>query len=314
MAQIFVNPLEDSGFKILFRKKRNMVRLLEAILDRKIDDLEYIDTEQLGVTIDENKSRFDLAVRFSDGSDCVVEMQRACLQYFNYRAVFYASHLVQRQANAEHDRQFQHLKSQNRNPFWNYRFSPVYFVGILENGWGEIDNLPGALVEYYRLKEVSSGKDMKVDYNFIFLRLDRFSKSEQECETILDKFAYSLKNMGKEEFIPASFSEDSLKELYNDALIANLSADLAHELILSGIMTTENDWLVAISEAEERAIARGIEKGLEQGLEQGLERGLEQGLERGKVEIMSIARKMKERGMCMEDICAITGLTEEQFK
>ena len=40
MAQVFLNPLEDSGFKILFRKKRNMVGLLETILDRKIYDLE----------------------------------------------------------------------------------------------------------------------------------------------------------------------------------------------------------------------------------------------------------------------------------
>ena len=54
-----------------------MIGLLEVILDRKIKDLDYINTERLGLTIDEAKARFDLAVRFADGSTCVVEMQRA---------------------------------------------------------------------------------------------------------------------------------------------------------------------------------------------------------------------------------------------
>jgi len=196
MAQVFVNPLKDIGFKILFRKKRNMVAFLETILERKIDNLEYIDTEQLGVAIDENKARFDLAVKFADGTTCVIEMQRACLQYFNYRAVFYASHLVQRQANEEHERQFELLKMIHERQHWNYYFCPVYFIGILENGWGDSKKTEGPILEHFRLKETSTGADMNVDYNFVFLRLDRFAKHELECITPLDQFAYSLKNMG----------------------------------------------------------------------------------------------------------------------
>jgi len=319
MAQMFVNPLEDSGFKILFRKKRNMVGFLETVLERKIDDLEYIDTEQLGVTIDENKARFDLAVKFADGTTCVVEMQRACLQYFNYRAVFYASHLVQRQATEEHDRQFESSRKNRERPCWNYYFCPVYFVGILENGWGDFKTDEGPVLERFRLKEISTGTDMNVDYNFVFLRLDRFAKAEQDCVTPLDQFAYSLKNMGKEELIPDTFRNETMMNLYDDALIANLTPDIAHELIRSGIMTTENDWLVAIKEARERAIKEGLKEGREEGREEGLKEGRKKGREEGREEgrkegIKSVVTNMKSAGMSMEQIASLTGMTIEAIE
>ena len=268
MAQVFLNPLEDVGFKIIFRKKRNMLGFLEMILERKIDDLEYIDTEQIGITIDETNSRFDLAVKFADGGTCVVEMQRACLAYFNYRAVFYASHLVQRQATQEHDRQFAELKGRGKSPFWNYRFCPVYFIGVLENGWGNGCGSAGPLVEHFRLRETRSGEDMNVDYNFLFLRLDRFDKKEEECESLLEQFAYTLKNMGKNTAKPESFSDELLMNIYDDAFLANLPSETAHEILLAQTMTTENDWLVAINEAEERAIAKGLQEGIQQGIQQ----------------------------------------------
>jgi len=323
MAQVYINPLEDSGFKILFRKKRSMIGFLETVLEREIENLEYIDTEQLGVTIDENKARFDLAVKFADGTTCVVEMQRACLQYFNYRAVFYASHLVQRQATDEHERQFETLKKNRERPYWNYYFCPVYFIGILENGWGDFKANEGPILEHFRLKELSTGSDMNVDYNFVFLRLDRFDKKESECVSPLDQFAYSLKNMGKEDLIPNTFNSDTITNLYDDAMIANLTPDIAHELIRSGIMTTENDWLVAISEARERAIkeglelgrAEGIEKGMAEGIEQGIEQGIEKGIEKGIEQgIESVARRMKSSGMPAQTIASLTGMTIDSIK
>ena len=295
MTQVYLDPLEDSGFKILFSKKRNMIAALETLLDRKIEDLEYIDTEKLGVTIDETKSRFDLAVKFTDGGTCVVEMQKARLAYFNYRSVFYASHLVQRQATDEHDRQFEAMKARGKRPYWNYWYGPVYFVGILASGWGDdpSSSKEGPLLEHYRLKELSTGEDMNVDYNFLYLRLDRFDKGELECETALDKFAHTLKNMNSETAKPESFCEEWLMNLYDDALLANLPADIAHKLLISRYMTTENDWLVAISEAEARA-GKAEAKGREE-------------------ERMANARAFKFAGVEISVIAKATGLSEAEI-
>ncbi len=59
----------------------------------------------------------------------------------------------------------------------------------------------------------------------------------------------------------------------------------------------------------EQGLGTGLERGIERGLEQGLERGLEQGLEQARKQM---ARKALERGMAIEDIIALTGLTKEQ--
>ena len=84
---------------------------------------------------------------------------------------------------------------------------------------------------------------MNIDMNFVFLRLDRSHKSAAESESLTDRFCYSLKHMGSEGQMPG---------------------ELVHEIEIRKNMTTENDILVAIAEAEERAIKRGLEKGMEQ--------------------------------------------------
>lgn len=64
--------------------------------------------------------------------------------------------------------------------------------------------------------------------------------------------------------------------------------------------------------------AQGIEKGIAQGIEKGMAQGIEKGLEKGRAEgerekALAIARKMKERGLPLEDIRDLTGLTIEEI-
>ena len=145
--------------------------------------------------------------------------------------------------------------------------------------------------------------------------MDRFDKTEEECTTVLDRFAYSLKTMGQAESRPASFSEELMMNLYDDALAANLPNDVAHELLLSGVMTTENDWLVAISEAEERATREGLENGMKEGMEKGMKEGMEQGMEKGeKMARIEIARNMKVCGVEIGIISKTTGLDQKEIE
>ena len=66
------------------------------------------------------------------------------------------------------------------------------------------------------------------------------------------------------------------------------------------------------------AVRRGHEKGYAEGEAQGIEKGIEKGLEKGRAEgerekALAIARKMKERGLPLEDIRDLTGLTIEEI-
>jgi len=59
----------------------------------------------------------------------------------------------------------------------------------------------------------------------------------------------------------------------------------------------------------------GMKEGLERGREEGLERGLEKGLERGRHEAMlEAARRMRGRGMSIQDIQELTNLSLEDLE
>ena len=62
-------------------------------------------------------------------------------------------------------------------------------------------------------------------------------------------------------------------------------------------------------------LEKGLERGLERGREEGLERGREEGLERGRHEAMlEAARRMRGRGMSIQDIQELTNLPLEDLE
>ena len=65
----------------------------------------------------------------------------------------------------------------------------------------------------------------------------------------------------------------------------------------------------------ETAIDEAREEGIEKGLEQGLERGLKQGLERGRhEERLELIRKMLSKGLPLEVVSDVTGLSLEELE
>lgn len=59
----------------------------------------------------------------------------------------------------------------------------------------------------------------------------------------------------------------------------------------------------------------GHAEGLTEGLQKGLQEGLEQGLEKGRVEGQKvIAHKMKLKGLSIQDIIDLTGLSKEDIE
>ena len=78
-----------------------------------------------------------------------------------------------------------------------------------------------------------------------------------------------------------------------------------------------------IEKGIEKGIEQGIEKGIEQGIEQGIEKGIEQGIkqgikkgiEQGKTKaIEEVALNMMRKGLSVDLIKAITGLSDEKLK
>ena len=70
---------------------------------------------------------------------------------------------------------------------------------------------------------------------------------------------------------------------------------------------------------EQHGYERGMEEGLRKGTEQGIKQGMEQGMEQGKLEgekaaNLRNAKKMKQKGMDVDDIAEITGLSPKEIE
>ena len=146
----------------------------------------------------------------------------------------------------------------------------------------------------------------------------RFLKSEEECTTVLDKLTYSIKHMHELDAPPAFFNEEFFRVLYNLSELNTFTAKEIRNYMRS--LYAESDYANTIGYAEKVGEARGIAIGEERGIAIGEERGIAIGEERGIAigEERGIAKRdaqivtaMLEKGIDIEMICEITGLTRE---
>lgn len=123
----------------------------------------------------------------------------------------------------------------------------------------------------------------------------RFLKSEEECTTVLDKLTYSLKHMHELDAPPAFFNEEFFKVLYNLSELNNFTANEIRNYMRS--LYAESDYANTIEYAEKVGEARGIAIGEERGIAK---------------RDAQIVNAMLDKGMDIEMICEITGLTPDE--
>ena len=166
----------------------------------------------------------------------------------------------------------------------------------------------------------------------IFVELNRFSKSLEECTGELDEWCHSLRHVGTMTEIPDRLKKEPFKRFFRACEIAKFDTDT--KLIYKKDMITERDYYNIINTARKTGMSAGMERGLQKGLQQGLQRGMESGLKKGREEGLQkgmesglkkgreegmiegqhrIAKTMKAMGMTAEVIAKATGLPEEEI-
>ena len=79
----YINPYTDFGFKKLFGTEMNkdlLISFLNALFngsEKEIDDVQYLNGENLGDGYGDRRSVFDVYCIAKDGSRFIVEMQKA---------------------------------------------------------------------------------------------------------------------------------------------------------------------------------------------------------------------------------------------
>lgn len=266
----------DKGFKIVLGRPGSedvLKHLLNRILGTDIQWLEYRNTEHPGLTEEERSSRFDVYCEDTSGCCFQVEMQNWSQKYYNKRAVYYSSLVMQDQA-AKAQRLFRKQKSTKQRKNWDYDYQPIYIVSFLNfKNWtsDNVDNKTKPYISTYRYKELETCEELGDGTNIVFVDLFGFSKKEEECETLEDFWMYSIKNMSLLESCPEKAKGTEIEELYIRSELAKMTVE--QRIKYEESIMTENDILNSIEErleeAREIAEAKGRAKGEEEGRAEG---------------------------------------------
>ena len=326
----YIDLMVDWSFKKIFGTEVNkdiLIEFLKVIFPQyAISDITYVPTEQLGIMEDDRKAIFDVLCRTEDGKTFLVEMQRGYQKHFFERALFYTSFPIMKQGKKA-------LAEEARgNRPWDFSLDGVFFLGILNFKYEDDE-----MTEHrYRLLEATSKKLMTDKLEFVFVEVEKFDKGEDELETDLDKWLYLLKNMSNLLERPERLRDRIFTKLFDVAELAQLDDEDRIKYIKA--MNTERDTYNQIEYARETGREEGLKEGREEGHKVGKEEGLKEGREEGhkegkeegrkegkeegikegreegaKQKSFDIAKRMLEKGIDIETISELTGLTEKEI-
>ena len=158
---------------------------------------------------------------------------------------------------------------------WDFSLDGVFFLGILDFEYEQDE-----MTEHrYQLLETTTLKQMTDKLEFVFVEVAKFDKSEDELETDLDKWLYLLKNMSTLLERPAALRDRIFGRLFDVAEYARLDDEERKNYVEA--MNTARDTYNVITYALEKRT-------------------------------YEIAQRMIEKGLDVDTIADLTGLTKEE--
>lgn len=292
----YVNFYTDFAFKKLFGTEMNkdlLISFLNALLQGRevVLDVNYLNTEHLGTQEYDRRAVFDVYCKNDKGEVFLVEMQKGEQQFFKDRSIYYSTFAIREQAPRGE---------------WNYELKGVYTIGILNFCFDK--EREGNYYHEVKLMDTATKEVFYDKLVFIYLEMPKFTKQENELESLFDKWLYVIRNLAALMERPRVLQEKVFTHLFEAAEIAKFSRVERYEYEES--LKAYRDWLSVMATAE----LRGEERGEERGFKKGEEKGLKEGLEKGRLEErLRNARGLKARGVDADIIAQVTGLSEDDI-
>ena len=266
----YISLLTDFGFKRIFGTKPNkdlLINFLNSLFDglQVIKDVKYLNSEHVGDVFAERKPIFDVYCENEHGEKFIVEMQNA---YFPIRE--------QAPKGAE----------------WNSQLEHVYTVALLNF------DLEGEAFDKNDINHdvgLLDKKTLKVfndKLSFKYVEIAKFNKTEEELDTLYDKWLYVLKNLSRLDERPSALKEKVFTKLFEEAEIAKFTPTELKEY---------EDSLKAY---------RDIKNSIDTALEKGREEGMAEGMEKEKI---ATARRLLSMGLSEEQVSTATELPLEEI-
>ena len=271
----YINPYTDFGFKKLFGTEMNkdlLISFLNALFmgHKNIKEVKYLPTEHFGAYGDSRRAIFDVYCEDQNGGKFIVEMQNVYQQFFKDRSVFYSTFPIQEQAKVGAE--------------WDFNLKDVYTVGILNFEFRDDEYSKDCYHHEVKLMDTATKKVFYDKLTYIYLEMPKFNKTEDELETMFDKWLFVLRNLSRLFERPKALQEKVFTKLFEQAEIARFPPEerRAYEDSVKAYRDINN----AINTAKKEAKAEAN---------------------------VETARKMKTDRVSVELISKYTGLTIEEI-
>jgi len=280
IAEKYINPFTDYGFKRIFGEEINKDLLLDFLNELlkeeqgQIKDLTYLKTEQLGDSDIDRKAIFDLYCENEKGEKFIVELQKSKQNFFKDRTVYYSTFPIREQA---------------KRADWDYELKAVYTIAILDFVFDSDKVEPNKFRYDVKLTDTETKKVFYDKLTFIYLEMPKFNKDVDELENRFEKWLYVLRNLNRLERIPEKLKEQIFEKVFETAEIAKFTPDQVRSYEDS--LKYYRDLKNSLDTAKAEGVAEGIEKGIEK-----------------------VAVKMIEIGLDDDSIAEATGLSIQQIK
>ncbi len=282
----------DLPFKKAFATEEDkdlLIALLNAFLEKKlkqpITDVVIKNPYVKGQAMHNRDSIFDIRCQDTQGNRFIVEVQIGRQVHFIKRTLFYICMAIANNG----------VKGE-----WDFDYPPVYTLSFLDFDldFGK-DNED--VVQYLSL---SNEEHPEIRYNFInlvFVRLTKFSKSLDECETFRDRLIFALRHAHEFKERPEQLSGSLFERLFSIAKFTNFTPEEQSEY-WSNMMNKYD---------QQAALICAKKEGREEGIAIGDERGEARGMEK---KALQTAIKMKVKGLNIALIAEVTGLSEKEIE
>ena len=177
----FINPFTDVGFKRIFGQEVNKDLLMDFLNEllageERIEDLRFMDKEQLPDNEQERGIIYDIFCRTEDGRHLIIEMQNDSQTYFRNRSLFYACRGIVKQGRRGRD--------------WRYALDAVYCIN------SKTEQECGTELEQwiYILKNMETLEKMPFkNEKYLFEKLEETASVEAMTEEERERYEASLK-------------------------------------------------------------------------------------------------------------------------
>ena len=194
---------------------------------------------------------------------------------FKDRSLFYSTFPIREQAP--------------KGAEWNFKLEHVYTVALLNFDLEEEAFDKNDINHDVGLLDKKTHKVFNDKLSFKYVEIAKFNKTEEELDTLYDKWLYVLKNLSRLDERPAALKEKVFTKLFEEAEIAKFTPTELKEY---------EDSLKAY-----RDVKNSIDTALEKGREEGK-----------NSKAIQIAKRMLDAGMDIETVMQITDLSKSKIE